>query len=109
MLYKVLFKSERKMTERESWRNIGRRIHELRKENQITLKQFADGCDLSANAISLVERGKVTPTVLALCKIAHALGVSPSSFFQDICPSEIILIRAKSAQVETHQPFHCQP
>jgi len=88
------------MTERESWRNIGRRIRKLRKENRLTLKQLAAGCDLSANAISLVERGKVAPTVMTLCKISHALGVSASSLFQDICPSEIILIRATSAQKE---------
>jgi transcriptional regulator with XRE-family HTH domain len=80
--------------ERESWRNVGKRIRQLRKENNLTIRQLAVGCDLSPNAISLVERGEVAPTVLTLCKIAHALGVSASSLFQEICSTEVILIRA---------------
>lgn len=86
------------MEERESWQNIGQRIRQLRKGNQLTLKQLAAGCDLSVNAISLIERGRVAPTVMTLCKIAHALGVSAGSLFQDICPSEVILTRATESQ-----------
>lgn len=74
------------MTEKESWHNIGQRVRQVRKENQLTLKQLAKGCDLSPNSISLVERGLVAPTVSTLCKIAHALGVPASLFFQEICP-----------------------
>ncbi len=82
------------MKDNESWLGVGTRIRKLRKENGLTLKQLAAGCDLSPNAISLVERGEVAPTVMTLCKIAHALGVSAASFFQDICPTEVILQRA---------------
>lgn len=84
--------------ERESWRNIGRRIRQLRKENNLTIRQLAVGCDLSPNAISLVERGEVAPTVLTLCKIAHALGVSASSLFQEVCATDVILTRAVKVQ-----------
>lgn len=93
------------MTEDESWRNVGKQIRKLRKENGLTLKQLADGCDLSSNAISLVERGQVAPTVVTLCKIAHALGVSASSLFREFCATEVVLTRAgesgSGAQVET--------
>jgi len=78
----------------ESWHNVGRRIRHLRKTNHLTLKQLATGCDLSANAISLVERGEVAPSVATLCKIASALGVSASSLFQEVCSSEVVLRRA---------------
>lgn len=81
------------MAERESWRNVGQRIRCIRKENCLTLKQLALGCDLSANAISLIERGQVAPTVETLCKIAHALGVSAASLFQEFCSAEMILYR----------------
>jgi len=84
--------------ENESWRNVGIRIRFLRKENGLTLKQLAVGCGLSQNAISLVERGEVAPTILTLCKIAHALGVSASSLFQEFCSSEVILTRAVEGQ-----------
>jgi len=78
------------MTTKVSWRNVGRKIRHLRKEHQLTIRQLATGCDLSPNAISLIERGEVAPTVATLCKIAYALGVSASSLFQEICPNEII-------------------
>jgi transcriptional regulator with XRE-family HTH domain len=63
----------------------------------LTLKQLSAGCGLSSNAISLVERGKVAPTVATLCKIASALGVSASSFLQEICPTEVVLHRVQNA------------
>jgi transcriptional regulator with XRE-family HTH domain len=80
--------------ERESWRVVGERIHRLRKENGLTLRQLAIGCNLSSNAISLVERGKVAPTIETLCKIAHALGVSASALFREACAAEVIVNRA---------------
>jgi transcriptional regulator with XRE-family HTH domain len=82
------------MPARESWRNVGRKIRYLRKGHQLTIKQLAVGSGLSSNAISLVERGQVVPTVGTLCKIASALGVSASSLLQEICPNEIVLTRA---------------
>jgi transcriptional regulator with XRE-family HTH domain len=82
------------MQVRESWHNVGSRIRTIRKQNKLTLRQLAKGCNLSTNAISLVERGQVAPTVETLCKIAGALGVRASSFLQEICPNEISIIRA---------------
>ncbi len=76
------------MPEKESWRFVGQRIRQLRKSNQLTIRQLATGTGLSANAISLVERGEVAPTVATLCKIAHALGASVSTFFDEACPGE---------------------
>jgi transcriptional regulator with XRE-family HTH domain len=90
------------MADSESWRNVGKRVRQLRKESGLTLKQLASGCDLSINSISLVERGEVAPTVLTLCKIAHALGVPAGSFFQEICSTEVILTRAAPAQDTNH-------
>lgn len=84
--------------ESESWRNVGKRIRKIRKENRLTLKQLAVGCGLSPNAISLVERGEVAPTVVTLCKIAHALGASASSFFHEVCPTEVVVSRAADEQ-----------
>ena len=76
------------LPEKEPWRFIGQRIRLLRKSNQLTIKQLANGCGLSANAISLVERGEVAPTVATLCKIASALGITIAAFFDEACPGE---------------------
>lgn len=85
------------MPAKETWQNIGQRIRYLRKSNRLTLKQLAKGCDLSPNAVSLVERGQVAPSVATLCKLAHALGVSASSLFQEVCSTEVYLRRASGA------------
>jgi transcriptional regulator with XRE-family HTH domain len=82
------------MTFYESWRDVGNKIRYLRKSNGLTLKQLARGCDLSANTISLVERSKVAPSIETLCKIANALGVSPSSLFLEVCKPRVTLQRA---------------
>ena len=88
------------MEQRESWHNVGRRIRYLRKINQLTLKQLAAGSGMSPNAISLVERGEVAPTVATLCRIAAALGVPASSFLQEICPNELVLVRAQERNIQ---------
>jgi transcriptional regulator with XRE-family HTH domain len=54
----------------------------------LTLKQLSRGCGLSSNTISLIEHGQVAPTIETLCKIAHALGVSAGSLFEDVCDSD---------------------
>ena len=89
------------MTIHESWRNVGDKIRYLRKSNGLTLKQLARGCDLSANTISLVERSEVAPNIETLCKIANALGVSPSSLFLEICKPKVVLQRANEENLET--------
>jgi transcriptional regulator with XRE-family HTH domain len=92
--YGIIHKKLVLMPARESWRNVGHKIRYLRKANQLTIRQLAAGSGLSANAISLVERGEVAPTVETLCKVASALGVPASSLLQGICPSQVILMRA---------------
>ncbi|MBN1453895.1 MAG: helix-turn-helix domain-containing protein [Anaerolineales bacterium] len=67
----------------------------------MTLKQLARGCDLSANTISMVERSEVSPSIETLCKIANALGVSPSSLFLEICKPKVVLQRADEASSQT--------
>ena len=82
------------MSIHESWRDVGNKIRYLRKASGLTLKQLARGCNLSANTISLVERSEVAPSIETLCKIATALGVSPSSLFLEVCKPRVILQRA---------------
>jgi len=89
------------MTLHETWHNVGNKIRYLRKSNGLTLKQLARGCDLSVNTISLVERSEVAPSIETLCKIANALGVSPSSLFIEVCKPKVVLQRADESGSET--------
>jgi transcriptional regulator with XRE-family HTH domain len=102
------------MARQESWRAVGLRIRQLRKENRLTLRQLALGCDLSANAISLVERGEVAPSIATLCKLSRALGVSAASLFQEVCDPEVVLTRAGGSDptlqvVESFGGLVCNP
>lgn len=86
-----------KMPPHESWHNVGSKIRFLRKANGLTVKQLAQGSDLSNNTISMVERSEVAPTIETLCKIANALGVSPASLFLEVCKPRVNLQRATTA------------
>lgn len=88
------------MAHHETWHNVGSKIRYLRKSNRLTIKQLARGCDLSANTISLVERSEVAPSIETLCKIANALGVSPSSLFLEVCKPRVVLQRANRTSGE---------
>ncbi|MEW5827737.1 MAG: XRE family transcriptional regulator [Chloroflexota bacterium] len=85
------------MTSPETWRTVGNKIRYLRKSTGLTLRQLARGCGLSANTISLVERSEVAPNIETLCKIANALGVSPSSLFLEVCKPAVVLQRANES------------
>jgi transcriptional regulator with XRE-family HTH domain len=62
---------------------LGQRLRIARFERNLTLKEVAARCGMSATHISEVERGKTSPTIGALERIAGALGENPSYFVQD--------------------------
>ncbi len=62
---------------------VGRRLKEVRREKGMTLKQVADSSGMSPTHISEIERGKTSPTVGALRKIARALGKDTAFFVED--------------------------
>jgi transcriptional regulator with XRE-family HTH domain len=61
---------------------LGRRIRRLRMERRLTLKQVESACGLSATHLSEIERGRTSPTIGALVRIARALGKDASYFIE---------------------------
>jgi transcriptional regulator with XRE-family HTH domain len=61
--------------------NIGERLRALREERNISMRSLATRSGLSANALSMIERGKASPSVSTLYKLAEALGISITTFF----------------------------
>lgn len=61
---------------------LGRRIRKLRVERRMTLKQVETACGLSATHLSEIERGRTSPTIGALIRIARSLGKRPSFFIE---------------------------
>jgi transcriptional regulator with XRE-family HTH domain len=63
-------------------RELGQRIRRLRTERRLTLKQLERACGLSATHLSEIERGRTSPTIGALARIARALGRNASYFIE---------------------------
>ena len=79
---------------------LGRRLRAARFERNMTLKEVATRCGMSATHISEVERGKTSPTIGALQRIAGALGEKASYFVQeDELPRVRLTTVAKSREI----------
>jgi transcriptional regulator with XRE-family HTH domain len=71
---------------------LGRRIREARIQKGMTLKQLDQSSGFSATHISEIERGKTSPTIGALIRIANALGKEPSYFIEEELLPEIAMV-----------------
>jgi transcriptional regulator with XRE-family HTH domain len=58
--------------------DLGKRVKRIRLERGFTLKDVEAKVGVSATHVSEVERGKTSPTIGILGKIAHALEVDPA-------------------------------
>ncbi len=75
--------------------DVGARLRVLRERRGLSLRALAEVCDLSPNTISLIERGVSSPSVATLHRLALALGVPITSFFEgEDEKKEVILTRA---------------
>ena len=77
---------------------LGKRIKQIRLSQGYTLKDIESRVGVSATHVSEVERGKTSPTVGALGKIAQALDVNPS-FLVDLPVGEEISLTRQDARV----------
>ncbi len=59
---------------------IGRKIEQLRKDQNLSLSQVADLAGVSSTTIHKLERSEMTPTITVLMKVADALGVKVGYF-----------------------------
>lgn len=78
---------------------LGRRVKLERLAKGMTLKQVADGSGMSPTHISEIERGRTSPTVGALLKIAHALD-KPATYFVE--EEELPSVSVVRAHERTH-------
>jgi transcriptional regulator with XRE-family HTH domain len=74
--------------------NVGPRIRAIRERLGLSLRTLAERSNLSANAISLIERGENSPTVSSLHLLATALGVKITDFFEEAHEQPVVFVRA---------------
>jgi transcriptional regulator with XRE-family HTH domain len=72
---------------------LGRRVKLERLSKGMTLKQVADSSGMSPTHISEIERGRTSPTVGALLRIARALGKSATYFVEEETLEPISVVR----------------
>lgn len=61
--------------------DVGNRLRQLREGRKVSMRTLAQMSGLSANALSMIERGKTSPSVSTLYRLADALGVPVTDFF----------------------------
>jgi transcriptional regulator with XRE-family HTH domain len=78
---------------------IGVRIREARLARAMTLQTLADVSGLSPSMLSLVERGRASPSIGSLIVIAGALGVPMSDLIVAEAPRESLVVRPADQRV----------
>jgi len=73
---------------------LGRRIKMLRVARGLTLKDLEQRGGISATHVSEIERGRASPTVGALGRIARALGMRPATLVEPQVLPEVSVTRA---------------
>jgi len=81
------------MTTQSSEPNVGRRLRDLRQRRGLTQRALAQACDLSANAIGLIERGETSPSVSTLHRLALALEVPIAELFVETGEQTVVLTK----------------
>ncbi|HET6348184.1 MAG TPA: XRE family transcriptional regulator [Candidatus Krumholzibacteria bacterium] len=72
---------------------LGERIKQLRLARNLTLKQVGEKAKVSATHLSEIERGRTSPTVGALVRIARALDQEPSQLVDDTPRPPVSIVR----------------
>lgn len=83
--------------------DVGQRLRHLRDERGISMRALARRSGLSANALSMIERGLTSPSVSTLNKLATALEVPITAFFRQELAREQVVFRKSSER--NRMPF----
>jgi len=62
-------------------KKFGKRLHQLRKQNNYTQEGLAEECEISVEFVSFMERGIYAPSFETLEKLSEVLEVPVKEFF----------------------------
>ena len=83
--------------------DVGARLRELRTGIGVSMRALARMSGLSANALSMIERGRTSPSVSTLHKLANAMGIPITAFFREE-PEHSDVVFCKAGE-RTRVPF----
>lgn len=84
--------------------DVGTRLKDLRKERGKSMRALARASGLSTNALSMIERGRTSPSVSTLYKLADALEVPITAFFRTEPPRYRIVFRRANQRSRVNFP-----
>jgi transcriptional regulator with XRE-family HTH domain len=73
--------------------DVGLHLKKLREARGVSMRALARSSGLSANALSMIERGLTSPSVSTLNKLAGALQVPITAFFRQEIPRQKVVFR----------------
>ncbi len=83
--------------------HVGQVLRQLREERRISIRELGRISGLSANALSMIERGLTSPSVSTLYRLTDALGVPITALFRQDEAQQPIVFRPVSER--TRVPF----
>ncbi len=106
----------------KTMQSLGSRLHAMRESRGWTLEDLAERTEFSRPYLSRLEAGERQPSIVALCSIAKAFGVSVAALFeQPDRSSDCIIVRGENAVSQSvnnlqfvalsgsTKPFNLQP
>ena len=76
--------------------DISDRLKNLREDRGLSIRALGRLSGLSANALSVIERGLSSPSVSTLYKIAVALEIPVTAFFEEVPPKhDVVLVKSQ--------------
>lgn len=85
--------------------DVGARLRFLREERGVSMRALARRSGLSANALSMIERGLTSPSVSTLNKLSNALEVPITAFFRQEPIQQRIVFRKASERTRVPIPL----
>ena len=83
--------------------HVGQMLRQLREERSISIRELSRRSGLSANGLSMIERGLTSPSVSTLYRLTDALNVPITAIFGLEQEQQPIVFRSISDR--THVPF----
>ena len=72
------------MSDKQRLKNIGINIKSERLRRNISQERLAELTNISRNSVSLIETGKINPTILKVLDIASVLGTDVNALTRNI-------------------------
>jgi transcriptional regulator with XRE-family HTH domain len=87
---------------------VGARLRLIRRARGLSQKELAEQAGVSLNCISLIERDEISPNVATLQRLADALGVKVTAFFDANEQVDVIHVDAPPAPTATNSKVELQ-